>query len=374
MKILVATGLYPPEIGGPATYTKMLEEHLPKEGIELSVVPFGMVRKYPKLIRHCMFARELWRKSKEVDVIYALDPVSVGLPALMVSYFRRIPFILRLGGDYAWEQGRQRFGVEVMLDEFSDDPRKYGIRVALLAWLQSFVAKRAQRVIVPSKYLGSIVEKWGVPVSSIVVIHSALFSLPVQEEKESLRKKLSFSYPTIVTAGRLAPWKGFAELIEVVEKLRMKFPTLLLVISGDGPEEKRLQEMIARKKLEDSVRLLGNLSKEALGGVIKAGDVFVLNTGYEGLSHQLLEVMEIGTPIVTTSVGGNPELITNNETGLTVPYKDNDALAGAIERIVEDTELQSRLTANAKEKVMEFSKDKVVKDVVDLLHSVYGEK
>src|SRR3989344_2738828 len=110
-RILVATGLYPPDIGGPATYTKMLETHLPKRGVELTVAPYGWVRRYPKIFRHTAFMWKLIRESRGCDAIYALDPVSVGLPALIASKITRKPLFLRIVGDYAWEQGQLRFGV-----------------------------------------------------------------------------------------------------------------------------------------------------------------------------------------------------------------------------------------------------------------------
>ena len=104
MKILLATPLYPPEIGGPSTYTKMLEENLPEHDIELVVVPYGQVRKYPKIIRHLIFTYKLIRSSRSCNFIYALDPVSVGLPALLASRIVRKPFMLRVPGDYAWNK------------------------------------------------------------------------------------------------------------------------------------------------------------------------------------------------------------------------------------------------------------------------------
>ena len=103
MKILIATGLYPPDIGGPATYTALLEKELPQHGIEVTVAPFSSVRHLPKGIRHVAYFLTLMRMSRNVSFIYALDPVSVGVPALFASILRFKPFILSVRGDYAWE-------------------------------------------------------------------------------------------------------------------------------------------------------------------------------------------------------------------------------------------------------------------------------
>ena len=109
-KILIATGLYPPDIGGPATYVCMLEKELPAHGIECVTVPFTHVRHLPKIVRHVVYFWKLVKEARAMDAVYAQDPVSVGVPALLVSFIFRKPFLIRLGGDYAWEQGQQRFG------------------------------------------------------------------------------------------------------------------------------------------------------------------------------------------------------------------------------------------------------------------------
>ena len=83
MKILIATGIYPPDIGGPATYSKLLFDELPKRGIKVSVLSFGEVRGYPKIIRHFIFFLKLIIRGSDCGVVLAQDPVSVGLPSLV---------------------------------------------------------------------------------------------------------------------------------------------------------------------------------------------------------------------------------------------------------------------------------------------------
>ena len=118
MKILVATGLYPPEGGGPATYAKVLFDELPQKGVETTVLPFSRVRKYPPIVRHIVYFFLCLRESKGASIIYALDPVSVGLPASLAAFVTRKKFAVKIVGDYAWEQGMQRFGVTALLDDF----------------------------------------------------------------------------------------------------------------------------------------------------------------------------------------------------------------------------------------------------------------
>src|SRR3989344_866162 len=107
MRIVVATPLYPPESGGPATYAKALEEELPKLGIEVSVVKYSDVRK--RFFRHLRYFLRVFRAAHGADIVYALDAVSVGFPAMLAAKLRRKPFVVKVVGDFAWEQGSQRF-------------------------------------------------------------------------------------------------------------------------------------------------------------------------------------------------------------------------------------------------------------------------
>ena len=371
MRITIATGLYPPEIGGPATYASMLEKELPPHGFDISIVPFGWVRHYPKIIRHFVFAWKLWQESKNTNIVYALDSISVGLPALFVAKLRHVPFLIRLGGDYAWEQGRGRFGITDTLDEYLEKKDSAPFRVRVLAKIQTYVVNRAVQVVVPSKYLKGVVEKWGIDTKKIKVIYSALFPLSVDATREELREHLEYTHPTITSAGRLVPWKGFDILIEVINELREVFPQITLIIIGDGNERKKLERKVSDLQLSKHVWFTGSITKDALAATIKAADVFVLNTAYEGLSHQLIEVMDIGTPIVTTKAGGNPELITDGVNGFLVEFNNKAQIKEAITRVINHPESRERIVQSARGRSKEFAKDGVVNEVSKLLREIY---
>jgi len=374
MKIVLAIGLYPPEIGGPATYAAMLESELPGQGIEVVTVPFGWVRRYPKVVRHAVFAWKLWQSLKTADAIYALDPVQVGLPARWVARLTGKPFVVRLSGDYAWEQGRMHFGVRQTLDEYSADKSAAPWQVRLLARLQSYTVSHARVVMVPSKYLRSIVSQWGIAPDKIQVVHSALYPLPVDGRREVLRAQLEYTYPTLVSAARLVPWKGFRVLIDTVHSLRERFPDISLIIIGEGEERKKLEKQVAALNLSDHIRFTSRVSKEALGASLKAADVFVLNTAYEGLSHQLIEVMDLGVPIVTTKSGGNPELITDGVNGYLVDFNNQEQLAEAIVRVISHPESRERMTQSARLRSKDFQKSLVVERTASVLKNTQSTK
>ncbi len=370
IRVLIATGLYPPEIGGPATYTRMLEEKLPGLGCTVEVIAFSSVRHLPKIVRHATFFWSVLRAGREADVLYALDPVSVGVPTYLVSVLLGKKFIIRLGGDYAWEQGQQRFGLTQTLDEYTHVRKEAPLQVRLLAAIQSFVVKRARLVIAPSEYLKNIIVTWGVEPSYVHVVYSALSPLAIPESKTALRESLGYEGAVITSAGRLVPWKGFAELMDAFSFLLRERPQTTLLIIGDGPEREALEKKVRNLHLEGKVRFLGRLDKKALGESIKASDLFVLNTSYEGLSHQLLEVMELGVPIVSTRVGGNPELIRDEISGILVEPCDTEVLSKVIARLLDNEQLRQRMVQNARVRLQDFTQEREAAHFVELLSRI----
>ena len=355
MTLLIATPLYPPETGGPATYVRILEEQLPGRGIEVRVVKFSSVRRYPKVLRHVLCFWQVLKNARGVDAILALDPVSVGVPAVLAAMVLRKPFFLKMVGDYAWEQGRQRFGVSSPLDRFVHE-RSHNSTVELLKRIQFWVAQKAKRVIVPSAYLKTIVTAWGVPSERIEVIHNGV---AVGEPGAVPPAFSEVARPRIVTAARLVPWKGIGGLIDAIAEIRTDVPSVSLVVIGEGPHREHL-ESYAAARLKEGFVFLGALDHAETLAAIKEADVFALNTSYEGLSHVLIEAMALGASIVTTTAGGNPELIEDRKEGLLVPTGDRDGLEAALREMLADPALRTALAANAKQKAGAFSEVRMV--------------
>lgn len=355
MRILVATGIYPPQIGGPATYSKLLFDELPKRGYDVEVANFGEFRSYPWGVRHIRYFFHLLDRASGADIIYAQDPVSVGVPALFAAQIRDTRFVLKIVGDYAWEQGRQRFGITHTLDQFSSTYHEYPWQVKLLKKIEKYVADGADAIITPSTYLKTIVSNWGVDPASITVIYNGIH-LPVLSKTPSvLKRALSLKGSVIVTVGRLVPWKGIPAVIRALSHLSVRGQNATLVIVGDGPQREALESLVTELGLGASVRFTGELDRASALEYVKAADVFVLNTAYEGFSHQLIETMAVGTPIVTTSVGGNAELMRHEDNALIVPLDGVEEIATAIHRVLSDDVLATRLIKKAKKDASTFT-------------------
>ncbi len=374
MKILIATPLYPPDDGGPATYSRILEVELPKLGHEVHIVSFGEVRKYPKLLRHIMYASRLLRKIRNVDVVFALDPVSVGLPAVFVALLSGKKFVVKIVGDYAWEQGKQRFGVKENLDKFVETPsNKFLTQVGLLRFVQVFVAKCATRIIVPSYYLKKIItaSAWGIDGEKISVIYNAFKADLPKETKVELRREFNLTAPTIISVGRFVPWKGFKVLMDAVADVRSdlqknNMPSdVVLELAGSG--DSREYKTYASERGYDFVHFLGLISHETLMRRIRASDCFALNTEYEGLSHVILEAMALETPVVATRVGGNVELFDAGRQRWLADYNDKAMLRNLIWMALFEKEgAMKDAQANA-QFVSEFTVERMVTETSGLL-------
>ena len=366
MKLVIATPLYPPEIGGPATYTKLLEEGLPPRGVGVTLVKFSEVRHLPKIVRHFAYFFRARRALKSADILLALDPVSVGLPACLAALSCKKPFVVKIVGDYAWEQGRQRFGVTVSLDEFIKTKR-VPFFVWLLRRVETGVARRARGVIVPSKYLREVIVAWGISPQKIHIIYNAA---PIPAEVGTVPSTVeALPRPLVVSIGRLVPWKNIESVIDAVAMLRVDGIFASLGVVGDGPERARLATS-ASEALTNAYIFTGLLSHSDASAVLRSADVFVLNSTYEGLSHILIEALSLGVPIVATRAGGNAEVVTDEENGILVPVGDVQALARALARVLTDKAPAARLRRAAEQPHNRFSTDAMLDGTMSVLETI----
>jgi glycosyltransferase involved in cell wall biosynthesis len=146
--------------------------------------------------------------------------------------------------------------------------------------------------------------------------------------------------------GRLVELKNHAAVVRAVARLAAAYPALRLALIGEGPLRGRLVELGRELGVADRLTLLGERSdvRRLLAGL----DAFVLPSLTEGHSIALLEAAAAGVPIVATKVGGNPEIVQDESTGLLVPADDGTAIAAALTRLIRDPSLGARLGANAR--------------------------
>lgn len=381
IKILIATGIFYPEIGGPASYARLLCGRLaPNNKVFLltyspvlkerqdMVLPYKVVRVWkgvPKFLRHLIYFFKAFGLARKTDTIFALNAVSAGLPALIAAKILKKKFFVRIVGDYAWEMAVNSGKTPLLINDFQNS-KKSG-HIAILHKLQSWVCKKADTVIVPSQYLAGLVAGWGIPESKIKVIYNGVDFKAPEISREDARKQIGIAGNITLSVGRLVPWKGFRMLIKIMPQLLQINQFFRLVIVGDGPENKILQSMIKNLGLEKKVYLAGKKNKEELALYAAAADIFVLNTGYEGFSHQLLEAMSAGVPVVTTAIGGNPEVIRQGENGFMVKYNDEFNLIEAIKTVWQTPQLRERFIEEGKKTAQYFNPEKMIQETIKVI-------
>ena len=396
--ILLATGIYPPDIGGPATYTKTLCEELPRFGWEVKVVTYSDVdkisnikyqisnkfqnpihqladqiqiyrisRQQSKFLRYFKYFWQVLKLLNWANIVYVQGPVSEGLPVYLACKLRGRKYILKVVGDYAWEQmqvgrdvalPRLRAGAEHFItpDEFQS--KKFDKSTEKKRKVEYKVALAAEKVIVPSDYLKKIVRQWGVAEDKITVIYNAVELKDVRAVDKLAGEKW------LVSVGRLVPWKGMDTLIELMPEILQEVPNAKLHILGDGPVYESLRAKRDELKLGNVVELQGHLPHNDVAAFLAAADTFILNSAYEGLSHVLLEAIAAGAPVVVSNAGGNPEVIKRAGRGHVVPYNDREQLKNSML-----IALNEERRAPSEDFLRTFDRDTMIEKTTEVLNS-----
>ena len=180
--------------------------------------------------------------------------------------------------------------------------------------------------------------------------------------------------PLILGVGRLIEKKGFAHLIEACDELRKRENQFRCEIIGEGPLEGELRAQIDRLQLATIVALTGSKSQTEIAERLAAASVFVLPCvidaagDRDNLPTVIMEAMAAGLPVVSTLVGGVPEMVAHDATGILVPPGDFAVLAGAIERLLADPDRARRFGEQGRTRARElFSVEKTVRQLSEVL-------
>jgi glycosyltransferase involved in cell wall biosynthesis len=147
--------------------------------------------------------------------------------------------------------------------------------------------------------------------------------------------------PRIVAAGALTPLKAHDLLLRALGQLAASGQAFEFLLAGEGAERPRLERLAAELDITQNTRFLGAV--ENVPELLASAHLLVHPSFSEGLSNTILEAMAEGLPVIASSVGGTPEVISDGETGLLVPPGQPDVLASTIRRLLESPSLRARL-------------------------------
>ena len=300
MKIILATGIYPPTLGGPATYVKALAEELVKKGVEVVVVTYNErtknqeprtkenwkvvgVSKGLPLLRWLSYAHALRKQAADADIVYAFSSVSVGVPVMLANL--KCKKVLRLGGDFFWDRYTGRGG-----------------RKGLKEWYKGFrlskpflarILKKFDHIVFSSKFQEEIYkENYKLPEHS--VIENAM---PTSWQWREHIKREPFR---MLTMCRFVRVKNLSSLIKAVSLV----PEVFLTIVGDGPTKSSLQSLVKSLKLEGRVAFVSPITGKDKQAIFDIHELLVMPSFSEVSPNSALEATSAGLPVLLTKENG----------------------------------------------------------------------
>jgi sugar transferase (PEP-CTERM/EpsH1 system associated) len=216
----------------------------------------------------------------------------------------------------------------------------------------------------------ALVENEGLSAERIEVVHNGVASQRASlsaERRAQIRREFGVADGDfiILQVARLDPIKDHSTALKALAQTVGQEPRIRLVLVGDGPERPAIERQIADLRLRPSVTMLGQRSD--VSELLAAADAFLLTSVSEGLPVTIIEAMATGLPVISTRVGGVPEVINDGDSGLLAPAGDATALAAAIVRLTRDAHLRTRLAENGRERVASrFSEEQMMQRYDDL--------
>ena len=371
MRVVVVSGIWPPDVGGPASHAPALADALVEAGHTVEVVTTADLapdtQPYPvhwvardrlAPLRHLAVAREVRRAAQGADRVYATTMVR---RAALGAALGRRPLVVKLVADEAYERERRAGRFAGTLEEFQAERR--GLRLRFLRATRTAALRRARCIVVPSAYLRQIAIGWGLDPSRVDVVPNPAPEVPEHPTRDEARATLGIDGFALGVAGRLTAQKALGDTLEALARV----PDVALLVLGDGPERAKLERRAGELGLADRVRFLGAGTRDDVIALFRAVDAALLTSAWENLPHTLLEALATGTPVIATAVGGIPEVVRDGENGLLVPPRDIAAIASAIDRLVHDDALRASLAAAAAPSVEELAEPRILRRVVQAI-------
>lgn len=356
MRVGLITGIFPPDIGGPATFISALGTGLRERDHAPEVVTYADATRppddWPFPVTRIRRAARTWRAQAVAAITRTALRADVLLvnglleAATIANALARRPCAVKIVGDSAWERARNR---GLTTQEFNSFQQREH-RGAIVRWQRrrTRCLRRATAVIVPSDFLRTVVERWDVGRPIHVIpngVNPDFTRAAGAADLDALRAAHRLPPRFLLYAGRLTNWKGCDTLVRILPKLP---EDVALVIVGDGPERAALGALVERLRLVERVRFLPPVDRATMAGMLHLAACLALNSGYEGHPHVVLEAMAVGTPVAAAAECGTPELVRDGENGLLFQKDNSPQLIEAIGRILDDEPARKRLIEGGK--------------------------
>ncbi len=357
MKILLVSGIYPPDIGGPATFVPKLADYAAKKGCKVSILTLAksagethdknksvkkIRRETPKFIRFPKAVFTALKMMEECDGVFANGlHEEIGISLI----FRKRKSIAKIVGDPVWERAVNRQDTDLDISNFNlrKLPSLYWVQRRLLV----YSLNKFSLVTCPSEELVEIVRSWGVK-TEVKMIPNGVNPVKINYGKKDF---------DIVTVSRLVKWKKIDAVIRAAAKAKAN-----LCVVGDGPELENLKHLAF--SLNANVIFTGEVTEDAALEYMQRSTIYVLFSLYEGLSFSLLQAMASGNAVIVSNARGNVEVITHEKNGLIVDIDRELDLTSSIQILLANPKLRVDLSDQAKKTV---TKKYLLEDNLELL-------
>ena len=377
MKILITVGIYPPDIGGPASFVPKIANLLSQNNYEVTVICLSdsklqdnetykvkrILRNQNLLIRWLKTIILIMLNGRNAEYIFVN-----GLPmeSYVANIFLRKKLIRKIVGDWAWERGRNKGLIEDSFDEFQLNSHNLHLEIAKFS--RGWTATKADIVITPSRHLSNVVKNWGVKADRLKVIYNG-----TRITNNEFNKSNS-NIIKLITVGRLAPWKNVDSIIEAMYLLKKEDLKINLIIVGSGPQELDLKKQVDNLNLSNEVIFTGQKKYLELKEFYKSADIYIQASGYEGLPHVLLEAINFDLAIISTPIGGTNEILQDGKNGFILDLEkgikpNSKNLKNIILEAVNNKKLTDEKRVNAKKLLnSKFDESKNLYEYLEILN------
>lgn len=275
MRILIATGIYPPDIGGPARYAKGLEETLRKAGHEVKVLPYKLEKRLPFGVRQLFYLARIFVAAPKIDAIIALDTVSVGFPATIASFLWGKKITIRTGGDFLWETYLERSGIKVPLPDFYEAMPALSPKERIIAKVHQFILDYADFIVFSTAWQRDIwASHYRINPEKARIIENCYYP---KRQGETPKEKV------FLAAGRQIVARNLLNVEEGFKKAAESRPEIKLDRESYNPEE-------YEKKLKSCYVVvavsLSDISPNSIIEAISYDKPFIL-TKYNGIGNRI---------------------------------------------------------------------------------------
>ncbi len=310
MRIALATGIFPPDIGGPALYSRKLAEEFSAAGNKVLILTygkkfshtdkyriFGVSRSWPYGLRQFMYFAGLILNRGDYDVILAFDSLGAGLPAVLAGKLLNKKVAIRMGGDFLWEKFIESGSGSVTMEEFykKNLQKNYPVLFRLIR----YALRNSSRVIFTTDFQRDIfIPHYGLEDDRVVVISNAFVKEPgIISGQDGDRK-------TILWAGRFIKLKNLPFLIDVFRRLSAGKRNLTLRLIGDGPEKEAVRRLAESEDLKGRVLISDSMEEGVLSEEINRAYFCVLPSLSEVSPNFALKCLGLNKPVVITQETG----------------------------------------------------------------------